>query len=101
MLRQKEGMESMNNHKGSIIRLCGVVFMFVGILDSMLLWRGGLVGHGFYFLLIGTGVLLYVIGSIVRQRGASQRRRNASAVTAAPEPPFVSEGDGCTKTDPV
>lgn len=59
----------LNNHRGSIIRLCGVVFLFVGILDSMLLWRGGLVGHGFYFLLIGTGLLLYAIGSIVRQRG--------------------------------
>ncbi|MBS1270657.1 MAG: hypothetical protein MAG794_01617 [Gammaproteobacteria bacterium] len=57
----------MNNHKGSIIRLFGVVFLFVGILDSMLLWRGGLVGHGFYFILIATGLLLYAIGSIARQ----------------------------------
>ena len=58
----------MNTGKGSIIRLCGVVFIFVGVLDSMLLWRGGLAGHGFYFLLIAIGVFLYAIGSIARGR---------------------------------
>ena len=56
--------------KGVIIRLFGVVLVFVGVLDSMLSWRAGLALSDFYVLLIATGILVYLIGAIRRGRGA-------------------------------
>jgi hypothetical protein len=53
--------------KGSIIRLFGVIILFVGVLDSMLFWKGGMVGHGFYFFLIAIGLFLYAVGSVSRR----------------------------------
>jgi hypothetical protein len=66
---REQGRESddVTGGKGFIIRLCGVIFIFVGALDSMLFWKGGMVGHGFYVFLIATGLLLYAIGSIARR----------------------------------
>jgi hypothetical protein len=67
MLDQGRETGDMTGSKGFIIRLCGVIFIFVGVLDSMLFWKGGMVGHGFYVFLIATGVFLYAIGSIKRR----------------------------------
>lgn len=58
----------LTGSKGSIIRLCGVVLIFVGMLDSMLFWKGGMVGHGFFLFLFAAGLVLYAIGSIARRR---------------------------------
>ncbi len=63
-------MESNGSEKGAIIRIFGVVLIFLGILNSMLSWRGGFTVSSFYFLLIAGGVFLYGVGSIRRGRKA-------------------------------
>lgn len=54
--------------KGAAIKLFGVAFIFVGVLDSMLSWRGGFRLDGAYALLIAFGFFLYALGAI-RGRG--------------------------------
>lgn len=60
--------------KGYIIRLFGVVLIFLGVMDSMLSWRGGFTVSPFYLLLIGGGILLYAIGAIRRGAQVSQQQ---------------------------
>lgn len=50
--------------KGYIIKLFGVVVIFLGLLDAMLAWRGGLPSDTFYVWLVGAGLILYVGGAI-------------------------------------
>jgi hypothetical protein len=63
-------MERPAPRAGVIMRLLGVVFIFVGVLDSLLSRRGGFAVSGLYVLLIGTGAYLYVIGAIRRSNGS-------------------------------
>lgn len=56
--------------RGVKTKLLGVVLLFVGALDSMLSWRGGLVVNDFYLFLFAAGITLYVIGAIRQGRGA-------------------------------
>ena len=53
--------------KGSIIKLFGVVLIFLGAMDSMLSWRGGFAVAAFYIALIAAGVLVYALGAIRAQ----------------------------------
>ncbi len=50
--------------KGVKTKLFGVVLIFLGALDSMLFWRGGLVVNDFYLLLFVLGCIVYIIGAI-------------------------------------
>jgi len=50
--------------KGAGIKLFGVAFIFVGMLDSMLFWRGGFQLDGTYALLIAFGVFLVALGAV-------------------------------------
>ena len=52
--------------RGAIIRLFGVIIIILGILNSMLMWRGGLVLSGLYVGMIASGLFLYLIGAIRR-----------------------------------
>jgi|ETNmetMinimDraft_16_1059900.scaffolds.fasta_scaffold580657_2 hypothetical protein len=54
--------------KGAIIKLFGVVLIFLGAMDSMLSWRGGFAVGDFYLALIAAGVLVYGLGAIRAQR---------------------------------
>ncbi len=56
--------------KGAAIKLFGVALIFVGVLDSMLSWRGGFRVEGAYALLIAAGFFLYALGAI---RGGSRK----------------------------
>ena len=56
--------------KGAAIKLFGVAFIFVGVLDSMLSWRGGFQVDGTYALLIAFGAFLVALGAI--QSGRSR-----------------------------
>ena len=67
MLDRGQEADDMTGGKGFITRLFGIIFIFVGALDSMLFWKGGMVGHGFYVFLIAAGLFLYAIGSIKRR----------------------------------
>ena len=50
--------------KGAAIKLFGVAFIFVGVLDSMLSWRGGFQVEGTYALMIAFGFFLAALGAI-------------------------------------
>ena len=50
--------------KGVISKLFGIILIFLGTLDSMLSWRGGFAVNDFYFVLIASGILLYIVGAI-------------------------------------
>jgi len=67
-LKESTEIEDSNNEQGVILRLLGVVAIILGSLDSMLSWRGGFAVHSFYVALILGGVILYVIGSLLRNR---------------------------------
>ena len=62
-------MRSDRPARGYIIRLFGVVLIFVGALDSMLSWRGGFAVGDFYLFLIASGLVLYGVGSVRRRDG--------------------------------
>ena len=55
--------------RGAIIRLFGVIFIILGTLNSMLMWRGGLTLDSLYVGMIASGFFLYMIGSIKRNKG--------------------------------
>ena len=55
--------------KGVAIKLFGVTLVCLGVLDSMLSWRGGFQVEGAYALMIALGVFLYALGAI---RGGSR-----------------------------
>jgi hypothetical protein len=61
-------MENSGSEKGAVIRIFGVVLIFLGILDSMLSWRGGFAVSTVYVFLIAAGIFLYGIGSIRRRQ---------------------------------
>ena len=58
--------------KGAAIKLFGVAFIFVGILDTMLSWRGGFRMDGTYALLIAFGFFLFALG-VIRSGGPVKR----------------------------
>jgi hypothetical protein len=59
-------MADLRVNRGAKTRLFGVILIFVGLLDSMLAWRGGFAVGNFYIALIAGGILLYVVGAIRR-----------------------------------
>ncbi len=50
--------------RGAKTKLLGVILIFVGVLDSMLFWRGGLALSDAYLALIAIGVVLYIVGTL-------------------------------------
>ncbi len=53
--------------RGVKTKILGVGLLFVGLMDSMLSWRGGFAVAEFYVVLIAAGLVLIAIGT-VRQR---------------------------------
>jgi len=76
---QRHAESAMNNHamprrpakKGVVIKLFGVILIFLGVLDSMLSWRGGFAVSESFMLLFAAGILLYAFGAI---RGGNRSR---------------------------
>lgn len=56
-----------NNNKGVITRLLGVILIILGVLDSMLAWRGGFAISDLYVLLLASGIFVYFIGAVQRR----------------------------------
>jgi len=54
-------------NRGVMTRLFGVVLIIVGVLDSMLAWRGGFAINDVYVLLVATGIFVYFIGALQRR----------------------------------
>ncbi len=63
-------MAQIEMRKGFIVKLFGVVLIFLGALDSMLSWRGGLALNDFYVWLMGAGLFLYAVGAVRQRSGA-------------------------------
>ena len=55
--------------RGAIIRLFGVILVILGMLNTMLMWRGGFVVSNLYVGMIAFGLLLTLIGTIRRGKG--------------------------------
>ena len=62
-------MDATAPRKGVKTKLLGVALVFLGVLDSMLAWRGGYAVSDFPVALIAAGVFIYLVGA-VRQRNA-------------------------------
>jgi uncharacterized membrane protein len=62
-------MDATAPRRGVKTKLLGVVLVFLGVLDSMLAWRGGYALPDFPVALMAIGVFLYLVGA-VRQRKA-------------------------------
>ena len=56
------------SNRGVVTRLFGVILSILGVLDSMLAWRGGFAVSGVYVLLVASGLFVYFIGAV--QRGS-------------------------------
>lgn len=59
-------MEYEPTNKGVKTRLLGIILIVLGVLDSMLSWRGGFAVSELYVFFIGAGILLYIVGAIRR-----------------------------------
>ncbi|MFQ5756616.1 MAG: hypothetical protein ACE5H7_11075 [Acidiferrobacterales bacterium] len=57
-------MQDDGSKKGVKTKLFGVILIFLGVLDSMLSWRGGFRLSDFYVLLVASGIFLFIIGAI-------------------------------------
>lgn len=53
------------------LKIIGFIVLLLGSLNTMLAWKGGFVGSDFYMVLIGSGLLLLLMGSILGQRAAA------------------------------
>jgi hypothetical protein len=61
---EETGLDRSRSKKGVVTKLFGVIFIFLGALDSMVAWRGGFTVSTSFAILIGIGMLLYAIGAI-------------------------------------
>ena len=61
---EETGLDKHEAKKGVVIKLFGVIFIFLGALDSMMAWRGGFTISTTFAILIVTGALLYAVGAI-------------------------------------
>lgn len=66
------------NTSGAIIKLFGVILIILGSLNTMLSWRGGFEVLSLPVFLIGIGLLLSMIGSIMyARRSGDQKNENS------------------------
>lgn len=56
--------EGHRSRKGVKTKLIAVVLIFLGLMDSMLSWRGGFAVSDTYVLLLAGGIVLYAFGAI-------------------------------------
>jgi hypothetical protein len=67
MTDEPAGIPEINN-RGAVIKLFGVLLIILGGLNSMLSWRGGFDVIPFYVILIITGIIFCIIGSVRHQK---------------------------------
>ncbi|HJM50122.1 MAG TPA: hypothetical protein QGF63_09770 [Alphaproteobacteria bacterium] len=56
--------------RGVKTRMIGAGLIFLGVLDSLLSWRGGFEPSLFHWFLIAAGILVFAIGAIRQRRDA-------------------------------
>ncbi|MCP5038661.1 MAG: hypothetical protein GY945_13800 [Rhodobacteraceae bacterium] len=62
-----EDKQEGHNTRGAVVRLFGVMLIILGSLNTMLSWRGGFELLSLPVVLIAGGLLLCLIGSIMRE----------------------------------
>ena len=67
---KNRGARQAGAGKGVVTKLFGVILIFLGVLDSMVSWRGGFAVSEIYALKIIAGLSLYAVGAI---RGGGRR----------------------------
>jgi hypothetical protein len=67
---ENRGARQAGSGKGVVTKLFGVILVFLGVLDSMVSWRGGFAVSEIYALMIVAGLSLYAVGAI---RGGGRR----------------------------
>ncbi len=55
-----------HNSRGAVIKLFGVILIILGALNTMLSWRGGFEVLSLPVIFIATGMLLCLVGTILR-----------------------------------
>ncbi len=61
---ENRGAPQAEPGKGVVTKLFGVILVFLGVLDSMVSWRGGFAVSEVYALMIVAGLALYAVGAI-------------------------------------
>ena len=61
---ENRGAGQAGPRKGVVTKLFGVILIFLGVLDSMVSWRGGFAVSEVYALMIAAGLALYAVGAI-------------------------------------
>ena len=61
---ENRGARQAKPRKGVVTKLFGVILVFLGVLDSMVSWRGGFAVSEIYALMIVAGFALYAVGAI-------------------------------------
>jgi len=61
-------MHQVTINSGVKTKLIGVVLVFLGILDNMLSWRGGLEVSRWHVILVVLGLFLFAVGAIRSNR---------------------------------
>ncbi len=63
-MSEDRALQENRPRKGVAIKLSGLTLVFLGMLDSMLSWRGGFQVEGAYALMIALGIFLYALGAV-------------------------------------
>jgi hypothetical protein len=61
---EDDGLDRPEPKKGVLTKLFGVIFIFLGALDSMMSWRGGFTVSMSFAILIFAGLALYAVGAV-------------------------------------
>jgi len=67
-------MHQVTVNSGVKTKLIGMVLVFLGILDNMLSWRGGVEVSGWHVILIVSGLFLFAVGAIRSNRRSNRTR---------------------------
>ncbi|MDP6708360.1 MAG: hypothetical protein QF893_18610 [Alphaproteobacteria bacterium] len=63
----------MGRRRGVKTKILGVCLLFLGLMDSLLSWRGGFEVSNLYVVLVVLGLVLIVVGNIRQRRGRGPR----------------------------
>lgn len=63
--------KSLQNSRGLVARIFGVVLVLVGAMDCMLAWQGGFKINLLFVMFIMGGILVFTVGAVQRTAAAT------------------------------